>query len=88
MRLPVFLFFLLVHAGTRAATFEMPPPEFDLVGTEYQVEARQEDTLLDIARRHGIGQEEILGANPGVDRWLPGAGTRVMFEAPVQSPRS
>lgn len=77
MRLPVFLFFLLVHASTRAATFEMPPPEFDLVGTEYQVEARQEDTLLDIARRHGIGQEEILGANPGVDRWLPGAGTRV-----------
>ena len=77
MRLPVFLFFLLVHASTWAATFEMPPPEFDLVGTEYQVEARQEDTLLDIARRHGIGQEEILGANPGVDRWLPGAGTRV-----------
>ncbi len=39
--------------------------------------AKQEDTLLDIAREYDIGQNEIILANPTVDRWLPGAGTRV-----------
>ena len=39
--------------------------------------AKQEDTLLDIARDYDIGQNEIIMANPKVDRWLPGAGTQV-----------
>lgn len=39
--------------------------------------AEQEDTLLDIARVYDIGQNEILLANPAVDRWLPGKGTKV-----------
>ena len=33
-----------------------------------------EDTLLDIARRFDIGQDEIVLANTQVDRWLPGEG--------------
>ena len=39
--------------------------------------AKHEDTLLDIARVFNIGQNEILLANPTVDRWLPGEGTKV-----------
>jgi len=39
--------------------------------------ARQEDTLLDIARDYDVGQNEIIMINPKVDRWLPGAGTQV-----------
>ena len=39
--------------------------------------AKQEDTLLDIARNFDLGQNEILLANPKVDRWLPGKDTRV-----------
>ncbi len=39
--------------------------------------AAEEDTLLDIARRFDLGQNEILLANPKVDRWLPGKGTEV-----------
>jgi len=34
----------------------------------------QDDTLLDIARAHDLGYDEIRAANPGVDPWLPGAG--------------
>lgn len=49
----------------------------DVVGEVQYVEARDEDTLLDIARRHGLGYEEIRMANPGVDTWVPGEGTRV-----------
>jgi L,D-transpeptidase ErfK/SrfK len=35
--------------------------------------------LLDIARRHGLGYEDIVRANPAVDPWLPGDGTRVVL---------
>lgn len=56
-------------------------PEDTLIGgPPHQVKyatARQEDTLLDIARNYDIGQNEIQLANPTVDRWIPGAGTQV-----------
>lgn len=39
--------------------------------------AKYEDTLLDIARQFDLGQNEILLANPEVDRWLPGENARV-----------
>ena len=67
----------LLSSSVLAETFLLPPVEFDLVGVPRVVKASQEDTLLDIARRYDIGQEEILHANPEVDRWLPGAGTEV-----------
>ncbi len=68
----------LLHGPALATSYPLPREEFDLVGYTRVVEARREDTLLDIARRYGVGQEAILMANPGVDRWLPGAGTRVI----------
>ena len=43
------------------------------------VTARADDTLLDIARRHGQGYEDIVRANPDVDTWLPGEGTEVVL---------
>ena len=39
--------------------------------------ARYEDTLLDIARRFGMGIAELRLVNPGVDVWLPGEGTAI-----------
>ncbi|MFZ1624127.1 MAG: L,D-transpeptidase family protein [Gammaproteobacteria bacterium] len=52
-------------------------PGNELVGEVGTVIARQEDTLTDIARMHGLGYEEIIWANPGTDIWLPGEGTVV-----------
>ena len=69
----------LMPLFVRAETFMLPPVEFDLVGAPQLVKASLDDTLLDIARRHDIGQEEILHANPEVDRWLPGEGTEVII---------
>ena len=40
-----------------------------------------EDTLIDIARRHNIGYEEIRMANPDVSLWVPGEGTEVVIPA-------
>ena len=50
-----------------------------VIGTMTTVIADQEDTILDIARRNGIGYEEIMSANPGVDPWIPGAGTEILI---------
>lgn len=61
-----------------AETFIRPPADVDLIGEMRSVAAAYEDTLLDIARRYSIGQDEIVLANAGVDRWLPGEGTRVV----------
>lgn len=39
--------------------------------------ARHENTLIDIARHHDLGFDELHHANPDVDTWLPGEGTPV-----------
>lgn len=82
---------LLLALPASAAIYPLPPVGDDLIGETVTVPARQEDTLLDIARLLDIGQEEILQANPGVDRWLPGEGTAVVipsqFVLPVASYR-
>lgn len=52
-------------------------PGVDLIGAVQVTLARHEDTLPDLARRFNIGYEEIVRANPGVDPWLPGEGTRI-----------
>lgn len=41
--------------------------------------ATKNDTLLDIALSYDVGQNEIIMANPDVDRWLPGEGTEVII---------
>jgi L,D-transpeptidase ErfK/SrfK len=58
--------------------YELPPPGTDAIGAITTVRARAADTLLDIGRRHGVGYEEIVRANPDVDVWLPGEGTEVV----------
>ena len=54
-------------------------PDQDVVGHLQVTIARHEDTLTDIARRFNIGYDEIIRANPGVDRWLPGDGTQIVL---------
>jgi L,D-transpeptidase ErfK/SrfK len=52
----------------------------DTVFGEVQyVTAKHEDTFLDIGRKYGVGYEEMVAANPGVDPWLPGEGTQVLI---------
>jgi len=62
-----------------AETLVLPPADVDVVGQVQYMEAHQDDTLLDIARRYDLGQDEILVANPDVDRWLPKAGSIVVL---------
>ncbi len=71
------LFAFAWAAGSAAATFILPPEGTDLVGAPTWMHTRQEDTLLDVARDYSVGYKELTRANPGVDIWLPGRGTRV-----------
>lgn len=64
-----------------AATLPLPDAQNSVVGDLQTVVAKFEDTLSDIGRRYGIGYEEMISANPGVDPWLPGAGTHVVIPA-------
>jgi len=63
--------------AAHAEMFRVPPTGVDLIGLEESTVAQFDDTLPDIARRYGLGYEEIAVANPGTDPWLPGEGTPI-----------
>jgi L,D-transpeptidase ErfK/SrfK len=63
----------------KAEIYELPPAGHDVIGAVSAVTARDEDTLVDIARRHGLGYQDIVRANPGINIWVPGKGTEVIL---------
>jgi len=69
---------MLLSSTAFAAEFPLPAAGSNMVGQLQVVIARHQDTLLDIARHYDVGYNEIRAANPGVDPWLPGAGTHVL----------
>jgi L,D-transpeptidase ErfK/SrfK len=44
-------------------------------------------TLLDVAQYYRLGYVEVIAANPGVDPWIPGRGTRVVLPTYHLPPR-
>ena len=68
-----------IVAQAQAVTYPLPSGEDTVIGEIQYVVAQHEDTLLDLGRRYSVGYEEIVAANPGVDPWLPGEGTRVLI---------
>jgi L,D-transpeptidase ErfK/SrfK len=76
-----FLAVLLSGAATavNAAQYPLAEAEALMFGDIETITAHGEDTLPDLARRYGLGYEEILRANPGVDTWLPGEGTTIVI---------
>jgi L,D-transpeptidase ErfK/SrfK len=65
--------------SVQAEVYELPPEGYDVVGAMSTITARYEDTLVDIARRHGLGYYDIVRANPDVNPWLPGEGTEIVL---------
>ena len=70
---PVLVAPLATHA------FEFDPKSTGVLGELQVTYARHEDTLPDIARRFNLGFDEVANANPDVDPWLPGEGTRIVL---------
>ena len=69
---------MCLAGGARALSFPLPAAGDNLVGQIQYVMIREEETLMDIARRFDVGFNELVAANPGVDPWLPEKGTRVV----------
>ncbi|MFA5982861.1 MAG: L,D-transpeptidase family protein [Methylococcaceae bacterium] len=78
MNIFILLALLLVNItltdNAMATTYQWPENPSDTVVTEYPdgmplTRADQNETLLDVARRFSLGQEEIVRLNPDVDRW-------------------
>ncbi|MDP9199865.1 MAG: L,D-transpeptidase family protein [Pseudomonadota bacterium] len=77
-----------VATTAAAEQFVLPANGSDIVGEMRTARIDEKDTLLDVARRHGLGYEEIRNANPGVDAWLPGTGTDVVVPKRRLLPRA
>jgi L,D-transpeptidase ErfK/SrfK len=60
----------------------------DVFGAVEVIAARHEDTFVRLARTHNVGYEELRQANPGVDEWLPGEGTKVTIPKLYVLPRA
>jgi len=72
-------FNVLAPIAGNAEVYRLPAAGDDLIGRIKYATAGDEDTLIDIARENSLGQEEIVMANPTVDRWLPKGGTKVLI---------
>jgi L,D-transpeptidase ErfK/SrfK len=57
---------------------EKPPASADLVGRLAFRDVREQDTFVDLGPELGVGYTELVAANPEVDPWLPGEGTRLV----------
>ena len=69
----------LATGPLHAEVYELPPEGYDVIGNVSTITARYEDTLVDIARRHGLGYYDLVKANPEVNVWLPGEGTEIVL---------
>jgi len=69
----------LLAAPVWANVYPLPADGSAVVGTDESMQTVYEDTLPDIAHRYSLGYYEIIRANPGVDVWLPGAGTKLVL---------
>lgn len=78
-RFTLSLALLFLGFSTQANEYVLPPDGINVIGRAFLVEAKESETLLDIAREYGVGHNEIVQANPDVDRWYPGDGTPVVI---------
>ena len=84
----VFSFSLSFSMSVLAETFDLPSQHFGVIGSMRTVQSTYEDTLLDIARRANIGQNQMERVNPDVDRWMPGEGTLITIPSHYVLPRA
>lgn len=70
---------LCVAGPVAALELPLPPPGEDIVGQVQVIKAKYEDTFADLGTTYDLGYSEMVAANPGVDPWLPGAGTEIIL---------
>ena len=75
-------------AATAQAAEYWVAPDDEVFGEVRVIAARHEDTFVSLARTHNVGYEALRQANPGVDPWLPGEGTKITIPTRFVLPRA
>jgi L,D-transpeptidase ErfK/SrfK len=69
-----------VKAGTKTAADKSKASGYpSIIGNLQTHVTAYEDSLVDLARKYGLGYTEIVSANPGVDPWVPGADKKIVL---------
>lgn len=68
--------FLIVFSAPVLAAYDKP-----YIGEVIEYRAEHEDTFVHLARDYNLGFTEMRAANPYVDPWLPGKGTKLILPA-------
>jgi len=66
-------------SAVKASTVVTKPVYPSIIGSVQTHTTVYEDSLVDLARKHGLGYTEIVSANPGLDPWVPGADKKVVL---------
>ncbi len=74
MRFILLLGFMLILAAPVFAAYDKP-----YVGDQVTYRTDYEDTFVHLARDYNLGFVEMRAANPTVDPWLPGSGTKIIL---------
>lgn len=70
----LFFFLLIFSAVPASAGYDKP-----YIGKQISYRADHSDTFVHLARDYKLGFVEMRAANPDVDPWLPGSGTRLLL---------
>lgn len=62
-----------------ANAFTLASEDQTVVGELQVVFAGNDDTFSDLARTYGLGYDDLIAANPGIDPWLPGQNTPILL---------
>ena len=76
----VCLLFMMCHKTIcNAAIYSLYNNKESVVGELSTTYSSEDDTLLDVARRNGLGYQDIKLFNPSIDTWLPGEGKEIQL---------
>lgn len=71
------VFLLLAEAPAFSATPYIHRKNLDIIGTAWVYRVKENESLIEIARKFGLGYNEIVDANPMLDPFIPGTGSSV-----------
>ncbi len=73
----IFISSFVAFLGAGNASFASADENY--IGDMETYTASYEDTLIHLARKHGLGFVEVRAANPELDPWIPGRGAKVIL---------
>ena len=82
------LFLLCGYVSAAPAAEYWVVGDNEVVGETKVISARYEDTFVALSNQYNVGYEALRRANPGVDAWLPGEGTKIVIPDRLVLPRA